>query len=458
MTQAEIIKVVLKNTKPLKFPRGKRLPLYVWPILGVGTDDDAEAERIIRQLDARGIAVIHSWDHNAREKTLAEGLRIGRIQKKLGLRVNINANTPMHQFFNGDPATAHVDEKGEKFFDLSFRDKTKMGCPFRLEARYPVIKEQLEYFVREYKKNGIDIDFIFADWEIDGPIEWNGAWEASKRCVRCRERIGNIEDFSSFQKSLREIRCRMQREVYADMLKSYFPNVLVGNYAVYPNDGYRYWYDWFEEFTEGAPFKGDGRAKYRRWFQEFPLTGYTFAMPVCYTWSPTFKWYDFENPDYRWFYNMLLVATNAGKNTGPETPIITFVHWNTVPIPKDPKPQVEQFSEENYREFLWHMFLRGHDGLFVWCPRSQVAQEARLAHEVFAAALEYREYLDKGKPVAFDVPDKLGPVVSALRLGDKLLVRRTDFSADKAPVTLKLEGRSVEVGCLKGQCQILSIR
>ena len=59
----------------------------------------------------------------------------------------------------------------------------------------------------------------------------------------------------------------------------------------------------------------DQRAKYREWANEFDDTGYTFSMPVVYTWYPTFHWYDFEDTDYRWFYNMLKVGSNAGRHT-----------------------------------------------------------------------------------------------------------------------------------------------
>ncbi len=45
------------------------------------------------------------------------------------------------------------------------------------------------------------------------------------------------------------------------------------NYAVNPHDGYRYWYDYFEQFVEGRPFKADGAARYRAWYDDFPGTG-----------------------------------------------------------------------------------------------------------------------------------------------------------------------------------------
>ena len=65
------------------------------------------------------------------------------------------------------------------------------------------------------------------------------------------------------------------------------PNALVGNYAVYPHDGRRYWWDYFEHYVEGQPVRMDQKARYRHWANEFAGTGYTFAMPVVYPWSWT---------------------------------------------------------------------------------------------------------------------------------------------------------------------------
>jgi len=458
-TQAELIDTVLKNSKPLEFPRGKRFPLFTWSIRGVGTDDPGKAEERIRKLDAHGFGVFSTWNPNSKEKSLAEGLMTARIQQKLGLRVCVDANACVYHFCDGSPDTAHVDANGKKFFDMSFHEKTKMGCPFAMEGRYAVIAEQVESFAREYKKAGLKIDFAFADWEIDGAIEWNEAWAHSKRCVRCMENIPGIENFEKFQSAIRKVRCRMQKESYADALKKYFPEVLVGNYGVYPHEGVRYWYDWFEKNVEGAPFVADQKAKYRKWFHEFALTGFTYGMPVVYTWIPTFTWYNYKNPDYRWFYNMLLVASNAGKSTPADIPLMTFVHWNTVAIPGFPENiKVTQMSEEAYQELMWHILLRGHDGLFIWCPRSQTPEETRLVHEVYAASLEFADFLNNGTPVTFHVPKEGGPVVSAVKLGDRLLVRRTDFTDDQKPVTLEVQGVSVTIPRVKGKCQVLDLK
>ena len=82
------------------------------------------------------------------------------------------------------------------------------------------------------------------------------------------------------------------------------------------------------------------------------------------------------------------------------------------------------------------MLLRGHDTFFLWSPESEWKKEVQLLHSVWAAAQEYGEFLEKGTPINFDVPQQPGPVVSGLRLGQRVLVRRTDFTDTHEPVKL----------------------
>jgi hypothetical protein len=398
------------------------------------------------------------WDPHSRAASLAEGLRIAALQQKLGLGVNVNATACLQSFFNGDPATAHVDEHGQPFFDTSFDPSIKIGCTFAVTPRIGPIREQVEFFLRGYAAAGRSIDFIFADWEIDGPIEWNGAWDAARGCTRCRENIRPLDDFRTFQKAVRLVRSELQREAFATPVTSRFPKARVGNYAVYPDDGHRYWYDYFEKPVAGAPFLLDQKARYREWFPEFERTGYTCAIPVVYTWYPIFLWYDFEDRDYRWFYNLLLNATSAGRARRPGVPNITFVHWSTTALPPKPDPAVRQFSSEKYKELLRHMLLRGHDTLFLWCEPKELDAEIRLLQPVYAESLRFGEILSKGEPLTFDVPRKPGPVVSAVRLGDRLLVRRTDFGDDDRPVTLRVGDQTVFVPSRRYQWQEFDLK
>jgi len=458
MTPEERIALVLRETKPLRFPRGKRLPLYVWPAMDI-PGDEAQVEATLKALAARGIGACASWRPGKnQDKSLERALRISSVQHRLGLRVNVNANACTYTVCDGSPATAHIDAEGKPFFDTSSAKYRKLGCPFKLAVRYPAMREQVDFFCRAYKAKGIDVGFAFADWEIDGPLEWQGGWEAAKRCTVCRAKIPEIDDFRAFQHAYRKVRSAIQRQCYAGVVLGHFPKALVGNYAVYPHNGERYWYDYFEtDPPEGAPVRRDQRSPVRPWPHEFDDCGYTFAMPTVYTWYRTWAWYDWDNADYRWFYNLLLVASNAGQHTPAAVPVITFVHYTTTSPPKEPDPAVRQFSTEKYKELLWHMLLRGHDTFFLWCPEAEIAQEIRPLHEVWAAALEHREFLDKGTPVTFAVPKRPGPVVSGLRLGDRVLVRRTDFDATREPVVLEVGQATLRVPRADGACQVLRL-
>ena len=465
MKWPEKIQIVLDETKPLTFDRGNRLPLYLWPARDPGVLDDAQAEELVRLLDERGVGLVSSWSRKDVEKSLAACLPVARAQKKLGLRVNIDATGPTYSFFDGSEETAHIDADGNPFFDDTF-GKKPMGCPFRLEHRIAPMRAQIEPFVEAYVAEDLPIDFVFADWEIDGPLEWNRAHDASKRCKVCREHLGEgLDNFLAYQHELRRLRSRVQRLAYAEPILEAYPKALVGNYAVYPHNGYRYWQDYFERYVEGQPAIFDQKAPYRHWGNDFEGSGYTFAMPVVYPWSWMWNWYDFEPGDFRWFYNGILVASNAGLHTPADVPIISFVHWHTVNVglnayeggSEEGLESPEQMSEECYGEILWHMLLRGTDAFFLWCPAEENAKEVRVLHPVWAAAQEYGEFLEKGTPITFDMPKKPGPVVSGLRLGNRVLVRRTDFTDAQEPVIIQVAGRTISVPRDEGQCQILTL-
>lgn len=446
-TDYELLRGILRATEPLDEPRGDRLPLYLWPAQSLGTTNEAELLSLLKALDARGMAAIGNWKPNDPE-ALEEALRLARFQKRLSLPISVNATASTYGFFDGEERTAHLDAEGRPFFDTSFPTERKMGCPFAIDHRLPEMVGRIRSAVEAYRKEDLRIDFLYADWEVDGPLEWNGAWESSRRCQRCRRRIPNIESFESFQAAIRSKRAELQRLMLAEPVLEAFPAALVGNYAVYPHDGTRYWYDYFEE---------ERAEKYRKWYREFEETEFTFAMPVVYPWYRGYQWYDFEDSDYRWFYNMLLVGTNAGKSTPASIPIVTFVHWHTTEPPRNPDASVKQLSPEKYQELLWHLFLRGHDGLFLWSPKDEALEESRLVHQVYRDSHGYREFLLEGEPVEFSVPGGPGPVISALKLGSRLLVRRTDFGGETEPVLLRVDGIEVPVPRFEGRCQILEI-
>lgn len=451
------IQVILDNTSVLKYDKGNRLPLYLWPAIDPGIMNDDMAERLIAEMDKRGIGIVCSWSMKDTSAALSQCLPVARAQKKLGQRININATDLLDSFFNGNESTAHIDSEGRPFFDNSFGDH-KMGCPFALDSRKDEIRKRVEQFVNIYKREGLSVDFIFTDWEIDGPLEVNHAFDASGRCARCCKNLGKDFTFTAFQQRMRELRSFLQSYSYSEPVLSQFPKALVGNYAVYPNDGYRYWYDYFEYYADGQPYKEEQHARYRKWYNDFPLTGFTFAMPVVYPWSGIYKWYDFENSDYRWFYNMLLNAGNAGRSTPRSIPVIAFVHWHTIFEGTGQDSTIRQLSKECYQELLWHMLLRGSDAFFLWCMENENPEEVKLLHQVYAEAQQYGKFLDHGVPVTFDLLQVPGTVISGLALGDSVLVRRTDFDKNHDTVRLLAGTRIIDVDYSPGRCKVISLK
>jgi hypothetical protein len=116
-----------------------------------------------------------------------------------------------------------------------------------------------------------------------------------------------------------------------------------------------------------------------------------------------------------------------------------------------------QMSESTYQELLWHMLLRGTDTFFLWCMEKENAKEVQLLHPVWAAAQAYGEFLEGGVPITFETPAKPGPVVSGLRLGRRILVRRTDFTDNRDPIVVQVGDRTLKVPAAPGQCQILTL-
>ncbi|MDC0934900.1 hypothetical protein OAS39_01345 [Pirellulales bacterium] len=449
------VRELVDSLPPLAHPRESRLPLFLWPAHQGAVDDVVLQERIIRALDQRGLALIATWKGGNQEDRINTAARIAEVQKKLGLMVCVNANDCMYGFYDGSKETAHVDDQGRAFFDDSIPGG-EIGCPFRVAHKFEEQTSKIVRYVEAYQRRDLPIDLVFGDWEIDGPLEVNRAWESSQKCKICKKHLPAIDNFASFQDVVRSERARATRECYANPILGAFPNALVGNYGVYPNNGLRYWFDYFEVFYEKHPHEWDQRAAYRRWVDDFSQTGYTLAMPVTYTWSRIFASYDFDNPDYRWFYNMLLVGSNACEHTEADVPVVPFVHWHTVFESGTVDPDVVQMTRWAYQELLWHLLLRGADSFFLWCTPDEALGESVLVHEVWRDALKYREWLESGTPISFDVPSQQGPVISGLRMGNRVLVRRTDFGDAKAPIDLSIGGKTIRVPVDKN-CQIISL-
>lgn len=446
---------VLAVTKPLEHPRGGRPPLILWsPNFPTQASDD-ELERILKELNTRGIAFLTRWQHGKIEQHAPNAIRIAKLQKKLGMETVIDGTGIAHGFYDGTPSTGHVSADGKPFFDSSFF--WRPGCPFAVQSRFAPMRERTEAYLKAYAEAGVPVDYWLADWEFDGPEEWNDGWASAQRCTRCQEKIPDLaKNFEAYSKAVRSVRAQMQREVFTAPILKQFPAARVGNYAIAPHDGHRYWWDFFEQRKEGLPYAREHKALYRPWADEFTPSGYTCAMPVLYTWYHYAADYEFKNPQYRWFYPLLKEATSAARHTPKQIPSLAFVHWTTTNPPKEGLPQgFEPMSRAMYQEFLWHALLRGHDGFAMWCPANELEAEVPAVHEVYAQSQAYAEFLEQGEPVLWEVPAESSSVISALKWNNKYLVRRTDFEPNPRVIRIDIEGQSVDIPSAEGKCQLI---
>ncbi|HUW30444.1 MAG TPA: hypothetical protein VM223_02405 [Planctomycetota bacterium] len=448
------LEMVLANTKALDHPQGNRPPLVFWTP-NLPSANNPNLEKVLAELKARGIGLMHRWGGDP-EKSTDGWIKIGLIQKKLGMPILVDGTGHVHGFLGGDD-TGHVDKDGKRFRDKSFN--WQPPCPFAIQPRFEAKRKVYEAFAQKYKDAGLTVDYWMADFEFDGPNEWNDGWAAAKQCTVCREKIPTIDtDFLAWQKAARDARTAMQHDVWVQPLKAAFPAIRIGNYGMNSHDGFRYYKDFYEKFDPNLPHKKDQNMLYRPWAKEFEPSGYTLAMPVVYTWGWIFDAYTFPNKQYRWFYNMLLESTSVAKSTPASVPIMPFVHWSTTDPAKTPLEGFEAMSRETYEELLWHMLLRGCDTFAMWSPGPETAVEVQPVQKVYGDSLQYTEFLDKGKPVLFDVPKQPGTVVSALQLGGKLLVRRTDFAGNTKPMEVTIDGKKLSVPAAPGKCSIIDIK
>jgi hypothetical protein len=455
ITQEEILRGIVERVEPLSHPLGNTLqPIRGSRLAGWLPEDDAEAREFLLALNDRGVSLFANWRVGS-DSARDFALRLGRLQQELGLPVSVHATSAMTGFYDGDESTLHVAEDGSTFA-WALHGSRKMGCPFRLEQRAEVIRGQWQELADAYADAGLRLDWVSMDWYSDGPVEWNESWDASRRCTVCRENIPGIDDFRTFQETLRRIRGELQRECAVDVVQARFPDVLIGNWAVAPNDGWRYWYDYYETLPEGAPYRQEQLALYRTWADEFSHTGYTYANPTCYPWDDMYAWYPDYPTDYRWFFMLMKAGTNAARHTPIETPMVVWVKWRPTPVRGEAEP-APAMSLETYREFLAHMLLRGSDGFMMWCRAEETVDEVAAIAPVLDEAMRYREFIEEGEPVLFDLPRRPTTVVSALRLGDRLLVRRTDFADRPFPVTRIVDGQRVTIPHAPGRFMLIDM-
>jgi hypothetical protein len=171
---------------------------------------------------------------------------------------------------------------------------------------------------------------------------------------------------------------------------------------------------------------------------------HVYMPPMITAWNPTaygaasWVWSNRDIDDRRdqehvdaVYTNLLLrqlsLTARLTRRWAPEKEIVPWIaRWVTEP----PELEFPVMSRERYREVLRHLWLRGTDGMQIFNPRAKGFEEMALAEVEDAVAiydemLAFRDFLDKGEILTYEVPsphDK-GVLWSGLKLDNQAVVR-----------------------------------
>ncbi len=123
---------------------------------------------------------------------------------------------------------------------------------------------------------------------------------------------------------------------------------------------------------------------------------------------------------------------------------VESVPWVARWVVDHPDTRTPMMSRGAYREALRHLWLRGVDAMQVFNPVRKgydelAIQEVEDAARVYDEMLGFRQFLDRGQPITYEIPDGRTArlVWSGLRLKHKALVRAYPLSGRDESVTIQ---------------------
>jgi hypothetical protein len=409
---------VVKNIPPLKHARGSRWPLVAWE----GFSNEPQQPEFYHQLLARGLT-----EHIRLVPTLIDtALAIQRAGSPV--IVLEGGGGPFPASLAGDPSTwAHQFDAGYKPKDYA------RPCP-SLHAGWAIFADQLRATLRQFKQKGVQIDAVWNDWEGD-PLYGGDRFDQALHCKRCREILppkllasrGRFMDYTA--RKFYEL----FGAYYAAPVLEFYPKCSVTNWLAQPS-------------TPEEPQPG--------WSEE---RGHIYMPPLFTAWNPTAygaaSWIwesrnkkekrDQEHVDQVYTNVLLRQVSLTGKLTRRWAPEKELIPWIARWVSEPPELEFPVMSRDRYREVLRHLWLRGVAAMQVFNPRTQGLEDMALAEVEDAVAiydelLAFREFLEKGEVLSYDVPHQQddGVIWSGLRLGKRAVVRVFKQGGGKAKQTV----------------------
>lgn len=411
---------------PLANERHDRWPLVLWR--GVGFEPLAPGE--LRALMARGIVQhlrLRRTDAAAAEALAAAGAPVILMEGAGGA-------WPYDTVAGDDwrlpfPPGAEPPPQWRELPD-----------PTRL-AGWEAARERTRQRLQRYARRGIDVDAVWLDYEGALAYDDYRALRASSAASRVPAGVlSNEHRYRDYRR--RHWLSRLSRYLAAPVRRVY-PDAAVTNWVVMvssSSDPVRSWTDWPHPPS--------------------PPLFFTHSNPIAYGIDTYFlhRWpaghrIDRRNVDR--FYTHLLLrqvsmdALNRTRYRRDMGAVVWVARW----VPDHPDQRVPVMSRRAYREALRHIWLRGAEAMQVFNPprdgfERYAVWEVEDVQRVYDEMLAYREFLERGEVMNFDVPDnRSAPLVwSGLRLEDKALVRVTNLGMRRGRARLCLtEAQCVEV-------------
>ena len=414
---------VVKNIPPLKHARGSRWPLIAWENFST----EPQKPEFYQALLARGLA-----EHIRLEpKQIDTALAIQRAGSPV--IVLEGAGGPFPASLAGDPSLwAHQ-------FDAGYKPKGEVRpCP-SLHAGWAIFAERLRETLRHFKQKGVVIDAVWNDWEND-PLYGPDRYEQARHCKRCREILPakTLDSERHFTDYTVRVFYDLFGAYYAAPVLEFYPQVL-GHQLARPAVDAREPAARLEQRTGPRPNAPVGHR-----LEPDRLRGRVVDLEGA-------KQVRKARPGARrpGLHQRPLAAGLAHLETHP--PLGSGKRIDPLGLPlglRAAGARIPVMSRERYREVLRHLWLRGVAAMQVFAPRMKSYEDMALpeiedAVAIYDEMLAFREFLDKGEILTYDVPHEQddGVVWSGLRLGNRAVVRVFKQGGGKAKQTLRPWGQ-----------------
>jgi len=426
------IESLARIVRPMRNPLGARLPLLLWNFPLPRDDslaklrDSGELRKALALMSQRGVlpTVEMGW-----EWTPAGALAMGRTLQDAGAAVNILI--PQADMLE---ATVYKDCTvwGEGPDATRRNEKRKWPCLPLANPRAGA--EEVRKRLMPFKEAGIAAAGVWFDDECL-PHPWNGCYESQRDSALCKPHYpaGVLDNFGRFNEYVYALRSKLLAEVLADPVCGLFPKALAGNYGEFVS-------------SKEIPFEG---LRPPRALDKLVLMPAAYANTVDLPrhFKKDNEPVTQERADRFYFRSLLFTVStcNANKRTGqlsmpylsrycPDNPDPRFLFGMTSPV---------------FRELARHVWMRGADGVYVfnlgYPTKPQLVTPAasfESIEDIRAALdewLDQREFLEKGQPLNFAVPELSAEMTvwSGLRLGERCLIRVFTFAAQPAAVEIE---------------------